>query len=104
MMAGEFGEPEAGEPPLVVLGATNEDVGAYLLGVWGLPDLVVEAAAFHHAPSLVGLDRPAPVSTVHVTRADLEWPDDPHLDIEHLEAIGADAEEWVDVCRKVLSV
>ena len=28
---------------------THADVGAYLLGLWGLPDPIVEAVAFHHS-------------------------------------------------------
>lgn len=31
-----------------VLGSTHGEVGAYLLGLWGLPPAVVEAAAWHH--------------------------------------------------------
>jgi putative nucleotidyltransferase with HDIG domain len=40
-------------------GITHAEVGAYLLGVWGLPYSVVEAVANHHAPTRVpqrGLD------------------------------------------------
>lgn len=33
-----------------VFGATHSSVGAYLLGLWGFPDPVVEAAVFHHSP------------------------------------------------------
>lgn len=33
-----------------VLGATHAEVGAYLMGLWGLPDPIVEALAFHHDP------------------------------------------------------
>jgi len=33
-----------------VLGASHAEVGAYLLGLWGLPYAVVEAVAHHHAP------------------------------------------------------
>ncbi len=32
-------------------GASHADVGAYLLGLWGLGDPIVEAVAFHHRPS-----------------------------------------------------
>ena len=32
------------------LGSTHAEVGAYLLGLWGLPPNVVEAVAFHHRP------------------------------------------------------
>ena len=48
-----------------VLGADHAEVGAYLLGLWSLPHVLVEAVAFHHAvptapltmggPGLVGL-------------------------------------------------
>jgi putative nucleotidyltransferase with HDIG domain len=31
-------------------GATHAELGAYLLGLWGLPSTVVEAVANHHAP------------------------------------------------------
>ncbi len=36
-----------------VIGATHAEVGAYLLGVWGLPFPLVEAVAYHHAPRTV---------------------------------------------------
>jgi putative nucleotidyltransferase with HDIG domain len=36
-----------------VIGATHADIGAYLLGLWGLPCSVVEAVAHHHAPQRV---------------------------------------------------
>lgn len=32
------------------LGASHAEVGAYLLALWGLPDPLVEAIAFHHRP------------------------------------------------------
>lgn len=35
------------------LGSTHMEVGAYLLGLWGLHDAVVETAAFHHVPSQI---------------------------------------------------
>lgn len=33
-----------------IFGSTHSEVGAYLLGIWGLPDTIVEAVAFHHNP------------------------------------------------------
>jgi HD-like signal output (HDOD) protein len=32
------------------LGVTHAELGAYLLGLWGLPDAIVEATAWHHYP------------------------------------------------------
>ena len=34
-----------------VVGATHSAIGAYLLGLWGLPEAIVEAVAFNHHPS-----------------------------------------------------
>jgi HD-like signal output (HDOD) protein len=33
-----------------LMGVTHAEVGAYLLGIWGLPSPVVEAVAHHHTP------------------------------------------------------
>ena len=41
------------EAELQVIGATHAEIGAYLLGIWGLPYSVVEAVAHHHAPTRV---------------------------------------------------
>src|SRR5688572_30352711 len=35
-----------------LLGVCHAEVGAYLLGVWGLPLPIVEAVAYHHSPSM----------------------------------------------------
>lgn len=35
-----------------IFGATHAQIGAYLLGKWGLRDVIVEAVAFHHEPIL----------------------------------------------------
>jgi len=36
-----------------VIGASHAEIGAYLLGIWGLPYTVVEAVAHHHQPERV---------------------------------------------------
>lgn len=35
-----------------VFGTTHAEIGAYLLGLWGLPYPILEAVAFHHCPTL----------------------------------------------------
>ena len=35
-----------------LLGVTHAEVGAYLLGLWGLPPCIVDVVAFHHQPAL----------------------------------------------------
>jgi len=37
----------------MVIGASHAEIGAYLLGLWGLPYAVIEAVAFQHQPQLV---------------------------------------------------
>jgi putative nucleotidyltransferase with HDIG domain len=48
-----------------VLGATHAEVGAYLLGLWGLPNPIVEATAFHHDPSRSLNDSFSALTAVH---------------------------------------
>lgn len=49
-----------------LLGATHAEIGAYLLALWGLPDPVVEAVAFHHSPHKVRHSNFDVISAVHV--------------------------------------
>jgi putative nucleotidyltransferase with HDIG domain len=49
-----------------LLGLTHAELGAYLLGLWGLPDTVVEAVAFHHAPERLSRRGFDPVGIVYV--------------------------------------
>jgi HD-like signal output (HDOD) protein len=48
---------------------SHAEVGARLLSLWGLPVTIVEAIAFHHAPSGVLHDDTALVDAVHVADA-----------------------------------
>jgi HD-like signal output (HDOD) protein/CheY-like chemotaxis protein len=57
------------EAELELLGTSHAEIGAYLLGLWGIPSLTVEAIAHHHDPTRIphaGLD-----NTVAVYVADL---------------------------------
>jgi putative nucleotidyltransferase with HDIG domain len=49
-----------------VFGATHSQVGAYLLGLWGLPITIVEAVAFHHVPRESAVKAFSPLTAVHV--------------------------------------
>lgn len=51
---------------LKVLGCTHAEVGAYLLGIWGLPVHVVEAVAWHHHPSVSPVGQSCPLMAVHI--------------------------------------
>jgi HD-like signal output (HDOD) protein len=49
-----------------VLGITHPQIGAYLLGIWGLPYSIVEAVAHHHAPRSTGAQQWDVLGAVHV--------------------------------------
>lgn len=46
-------------------GITHADVGAYLLGLWGLPDSIVQAVAYHHTPSRYEGEASTVLAAVH---------------------------------------
>jgi HD-like signal output (HDOD) protein len=52
-----------------LMGSSHAEIGAYLLGLWGIPHLAVEAIAHHHRPTRIahtGLDSAAAVYVAHV--------------------------------------
>jgi putative nucleotidyltransferase with HDIG domain len=49
-----------------LMGVSHAEVGAYLLGLWGLPSQVVEAVANHHHPRRIPEDMFDAVGVVHV--------------------------------------
>jgi HD-like signal output (HDOD) protein len=70
-----------------LLGVTHAEVGAYLLGLWGVPHPVVEAVAFHHNPSAAlerSFDIPTAVSLanglVEEVTLGRPLPIEPHLE------------------------
>ena len=48
-----------------VFGASHAKVGAYVMGLWGLPGAVIEAIALHHEPAEPG-ERFTPLSAVRI--------------------------------------
>jgi len=52
-----------------ILGTTHSEIGAYLLGLWGLPDSIIEALAFHHYPEKGHKKTFSPLTAVHVADA-----------------------------------
>lgn len=52
-----------------LIGASHAEVGAYLLGLWGLPTAVVEAVAHHHQPRRNPHDMLGAIGIVHIANA-----------------------------------
>jgi HD-like signal output (HDOD) protein len=76
------------------LGVTHAEVGAYILGTWGLPLPIVIAVAGHHEPARFGVSSLDATLAVHiaeglVTATDQETPPAaPALDLGLLERLG----------------
>src|SRR6202142_3525810 len=52
-----------------IFGAAHPEVGAYLLGLWGLPIELIEAVAYHHHPSRGAHRQTDVLLAVHVAEA-----------------------------------
>jgi HD-like signal output (HDOD) protein len=80
------------EAERAIFGASHGEVGAYLLGLWGLPETVTEALAFHHCPSAHPQPIFSPLTVVHVANGLVqeETIADPSIliDLEYLTALG----------------
>jgi HD-like signal output (HDOD) protein len=50
-------------------GATHAELGGYLLGLWALPNPVVEAVAFHHQPDQSPTNGFSPLIAVHIANS-----------------------------------
>lgn len=77
-----------------VLQTTHADVGAYLLGLWGLTDAVVESVAFHECPGkapTTGLGLPA---IVYAADRLVRFPDQADPDHEELQLDATCLNEW----------
>jgi HD-like signal output (HDOD) protein len=94
-----------------LLGTTHAEVGAYLLGSWGLPLTMVETVAYHHMPGNAPEDCRPVLAAVHAADAlvdrthykSVEPGRDHKLDLVFLEQAGLSAElpRWRELARKL---
>ena len=92
-----------------VIGSSHAEIGAYLLGIWGLPYPVVEAVANHHAPQRVGQSSFDVLTALAVagalapdddsTTVTASVPRDSKVDSEYLAASGAPF-DWPEAERR----
>lgn len=107
--ARRFGLPPV-EGERRVIGASHAAVGAYLMGIWGLTDPVVQAIAFHHTPARLPQEGFSAVTAVHVATM-LDCGEDGsafgeterELDLAHLEQLGFSARlpAWRAECARI---
>lgn len=77
-----------------VLGTTHAQVGAYLMGIWGLSESIVEALAYHHCPSKCPNESFSTLTAVHLANS-VEHESSTgsslnRLDFQYLEKLGID--------------
>ena len=70
-----------------VFGATHAEVGAYLLGLWGLSNALVEAVAWHHAPSNCPAETFGPLTAVHAAETILAPREGGAIDLVYLDRL-----------------
>lgn len=94
-----------------IIGTNHAAVGAYLLGLWGFADAVMETVAFHHTPELSGGKAFAPLTAVHVANV-LENTNSGQftklVSAEYLQLLGLEGrlqtwETFCDAARRVKS-
>lgn len=91
-----------------VFGTSHAEAGAYLLGLWGLPDALVEAVAYHHQPIACPGNRIVPLTLVHVAQGEVaayEHHRPAKFDHAYLERCHAEQHlaSWQDIIRTTLS-
>jgi putative nucleotidyltransferase with HDIG domain len=91
-------------------GTTHAEVGAYLFGLWGLPESIVEAVAYHHSPSRCPHPGPAMLTALHVADilasevgASYEVSRGSEPDLEYLGVAGVRDRlpEWRELARQM---
>jgi HD-like signal output (HDOD) protein len=76
-----------------VFNATHAEVGAYLLGLWGLPDPVMEAVAFHEEPARAPTRGMSLAGIVHVAQALVAGSEAAPVDQAWVDSLGR-SEPW----------
>ncbi|HEY1101064.1 MAG TPA: response regulator [Myxococcota bacterium] len=96
------------EVELERIGCTHAAVGAYLLGIWGLPMTIVEAVAYHHTPLLAPVEAQELLLPLHVADALADEVLPPFgqtspVDVGYLTQIGVaeELETWRQLARDI---
>jgi putative nucleotidyltransferase with HDIG domain len=96
-----------------VIGASHAQIGAYLLGLWGLPTSVVEAVAHHHEPHRVMPSSFTPLAALAIAQALLPADDTsafgtglvaaPRVDESYLSSFTAPF-DWAEAVQRVSEI
>ena len=94
-----------------IFGTTHSEVGAYLIGLWGLPDSIIEGLAFHHHPNKCPGQGFSPLLAVHVANV-LQHQENgseaeaviPQIDPDYLVKLDMPNRltVWREICRQII--
>ena len=92
------------------LGCTHAEVGAYLLGIWGLPHSIIESVAYHHRPADCVGSGFSPLTAVHAgdvlayahQKEAFNHPL-PRMNVAYIEKLGLEGrtDAWEKACADV---
>ncbi len=87
-------------------GVDHAAIGAHLLGLWGLPDTIVEAVAYHHEPMKSPSRSLSPLTVVHAAaalEARASTTDAPAWDLAYLEEAGTmgSIRRWLEIAEEI---
>ncbi len=92
------------------IGATHAEVGAYLLGLWGFSNTIIEALTYHHSPlrrpikefSVLTAVHAADILTYEFDTETTSIPEFLRIDTDYLEELNLidRLSIWRDICRK----
>jgi HD-like signal output (HDOD) protein/ActR/RegA family two-component response regulator len=106
----ESGKSSLAARELERFGCDHGRIGAYLMGLWGLSDRIVEAIAYHDRPSTCSFQEIAPLTAVHAASAlVLEAMGregfETQLDLEYLETVGCaeSVSRWREEAARVVA-
>ena len=101
------------EAEVRVIGASHAQVGAYLLGLWGLPQSVVDAVAHHHSPQSAAPTNFGPLAALAIALALLPSDESsafptglvasPKVDANFLSRVNAPF-DWTEATQRVAEI
>ncbi|MEP9409792.1 MAG: HDOD domain-containing protein [Candidatus Brocadia sp.] len=94
-----------------IFNGTHAEIGAYLLGLWGLSDSIIEAIAFHHVPTKCPAKTFTLVTAVHIAdvlgnmACPVESETGSQVDYDYITEIGMSERlsVWRESCMGILS-
>ncbi|MFC1541990.1 HDOD domain-containing protein [Candidatus Latescibacterota bacterium] len=94
-----------------VFGVSHEKIGAYLVGLWGFNDFIIDAVAYHHNPMIKISEEYIPLTAVYIANI-IEhelFPENalgivPEIDKEYIEKLNLTDKIplWWDECKELL--